>query len=421
MRNMRKTVEGVINRCVLCARNRPKRLTQQMGQLPHPRVNPSAAFTYTGVDLCGPFTVTAGNKSRTKSTVYICIFICFSTKAVHLEVVENQSANAFIAALIRFTSIRGRPQVIYSDNGRNFVGASRELAQLRKVYNKELFQHNIITLAADKGINFSFIPPRSPNFGGLWEANIKTAKRLFKGAGRGAQFTLSELQTLFHQIAAIMNSRPLTTALTSVEALEPLTPAHFLIGRPIYSMPIPAGEEEFFHITTRWKRIHHQAQQFWRRWREEYLQLLRNYAKWNRNQRNVEVGNIVLIGDDNVPMANWPMGVVTEVFKGPDDIVRVASIRTSSGVYKRNVRLLAPLPIDTEIPLEAAENNDDSGSIKEVTEEHIPLAEDNSSKETTQPAIGEMEEDEPPRATDKIWDGRLRPKGGRKWSRLREP
>lgn len=262
MRNMRRTVQGVLSRCILCARHRPRQLSQQMGQLPHPRVNPSPVFTHTGVDLCGPFTVIASTKSKTKSNVYVCIFVCLATKAVHLEVVENQSASAFIAALIRFTSIRGVPSVIYSDNGRNFVGASRELAQLRKIYNNELFQHNLIDLAADKGINFSFIPPRSPNFGGLWESNIKTAKRLYKGAGRGAQFTLGELQTLFHQIAAIMNSRPLTTALASAGALEPLTPAHFLIGRPIYSLPIPVEEEESFNLNTRWKRINLQAQQF---------------------------------------------------------------------------------------------------------------------------------------------------------------
>lgn len=406
MRNMRKTVQGVLNRCVLCVRNRPKQFTQQMGQLPHPRVNPSPAFTHTGVDLCGPFTVTAGTKSRTKSVVYVCIFICLATKAIHLEVVENQSAGAFISALVRFTSLRGRPEVIYSDNGRNFVGASRELSQLRKIYNKELFQHNIIDLAAEKGINFSFIPPRSPNFGGLWEANIKTAKRLFKGAGRGAQFSLTELQTLFHQIAAIMNSRPLTVALTNVEALEPLTPAHFLIGRPIYTMPLPAEEEESININVRWKRVNHQAQQFWKRWREDYLHQLRNYTKWNNQQRNLEVGEIVLIGDDHVPVANWPMGIVTEVFKGPDDIVRVATIRTATGTYKRNVRVLAPLPIEVE------RSSEDSVTNKEAVEEFVTRADNNT---TIQPTDGEMEEDQPPSASERIWDGRLRPKGGRKW------
>lgn len=122
---------------------------------------------------------------------------------------------------MRFVSLRGRPEVVYSDNGRNFVGASRELAQLRKVYNAELFQNEIMAIAAERGINFSFIPPRSPNFGELWEADIKVAKRLFTAAARGASFNILEIQTVFYQIAAIMNSRPLTSVLSNAGAPEP--------------------------------------------------------------------------------------------------------------------------------------------------------------------------------------------------------
>lgn len=132
-------------------------------------------------------------RSKSKTNAYACIFICFSTKAVHIEVEENQSSSAFISALLRFTSIRGTPDTIYSDNGRNFVGASRELSELRKVYNNQQFQNKLVGLIAEQGIRFSFVPPRSPNFGGLWESNIKTAKRLFTGAARGAHFNLLEL------------------------------------------------------------------------------------------------------------------------------------------------------------------------------------------------------------------------------------
>lgn len=153
-----------------------------MGQLPTTRVNPSPAFTYTGVDLCGPFEVLISSKSKSKTTAYMCIFVCFATKAVHFEVVENQSTSAFIATLLRFVSIRGVPEIIYSGNGRNFVGASKELTQLRKKYNAHAEQEKIITMAAEKGIKFSFIPPRSPNFGGLWESNIKDSETTLQGS-----------------------------------------------------------------------------------------------------------------------------------------------------------------------------------------------------------------------------------------------
>lgn len=83
---------------------RKGKFEQQMGQLPRPRVNPSTAFTHTGVDLCGPFEVLPSKRAKMKLTVYACIFVCFSKKAVHIEVGENQSTTAFIAALMRFNA-----------------------------------------------------------------------------------------------------------------------------------------------------------------------------------------------------------------------------------------------------------------------------------------------------------------------------
>uniref|UniRef100_A0A182PX05 Integrase catalytic domain-containing protein n=1 Tax=Anopheles epiroticus TaxID=199890 RepID=A0A182PX05_9DIPT len=126
---------------------------------------------------------------------------------------------------------------MYSDNCRNFVGAAKELSLLRKTHNNRAFQDELVELAAEKGIRFSFIPPRSPNFGGLWEANIKVAKRLFKAAAKGAQLNLVELQTLLHQITAILNSRPLTAIDATPRSIEALTPAHFLIGRASFAVP----------------------------------------------------------------------------------------------------------------------------------------------------------------------------------------
>ncbi|XP_062557404.1 uncharacterized protein LOC134222276 [Armigeres subalbatus] len=407
MRDLRRTVQGVIQHCVSCARARPRKLYQETGQLPTPRVNESAAFTHTGVDLCGPFTVLLNQRSKCKVNAYACIFVCFATKAVHLEVVEDQSAAAFISALLRFTSIRGVPEVVYSDNGRNFVGASSELNRLRKAYNNQNFQNKIIDTAAKNGIHFSFIPPRSPNFGGLWESNIKVAKRLFSAAARGAQLNIMELQTLFYQVAAIMNSRPLTAIYAAAEIPTPLTPGHFLIGRPMQAIPMPTQPENTVNLTTRWKRVQHQLEQFWRRWRDEYLHQLRDYAKWTKQQTNVKIGQIVLIGDDHVPIARWPMGTVTQVYPGEDGIVRVAVVRTAAGVYKRNVRTLAPLPIEHEA------NREDVNTIP--TNEERSRTADNESQLT--PETNECEEDPPPQAPAMIWDGRLRPrpKGGRKW------
>ncbi|XP_049548037.1 uncharacterized protein LOC125959266 [Anopheles darlingi] len=220
MRDLRRTVLGVLARCVPCAKARPRPFAQQMGPLPEPRVNASPPFTHTGVDLCGPFVVLPGLKGHRSIDVYVCIFVCFATKAVHLEVVEDQSTQAFISALMRFVSLRGKPSVIHCDNGRNFIGAARELQRIRDAFTNAEFQHSIIEKVAEEGMRFAFIPPRSPNFGGLWEANIKVAKRLLKAAAHGAQLRMIEMQTLMHQISAILNSRPLTAVRTAPEDVE---------------------------------------------------------------------------------------------------------------------------------------------------------------------------------------------------------
>ncbi|XP_049284724.1 uncharacterized protein LOC125764469 [Anopheles funestus] len=425
MRDLRRTVIGVLSRCVVCVRARPRQYEQQMGQLPAARVNVSPAFTHTGVDLCGPFDVIPHTKSKPWITVFVCLFVCFTTKAIHLEVVENLSTSAFISALLRFVSLRGRPDAIYSDNGRNFVGAAKELSSLRKAYNNRAFQDELVGLAAEKGIRFSFIPLRSPNFGGLWEANIKVAKRLFKSTARGAQLNLIELQTLLHQISAILNSRPLTAIHASPWTIEALTPAHFLIARASFSIPATIQDDDTDGVKTRWKRVQKLAQQFWSRWRAEYLSQLRCNAKWTRRTPNVQVGQIVLVGYDNLPVGRWPLGVITKTYVGPDEMVRVADIRTNSGTYKRNVRLLAPLPIDaTEkdinctaavepAPTTVAGNLDDESMMQPAmgSRSRYGQAPTTPASSYVRPLSPEREEDPPPSCN--IWDGRLRPKGGR--------
>uniref|UniRef100_A0A182FND7 Integrase zinc-binding domain-containing protein n=1 Tax=Anopheles albimanus TaxID=7167 RepID=A0A182FND7_ANOAL len=141
MRDLRRTVVGVRARCVPCAKARPHPFAQQMGPLREPRVNASPPFTHTGVDLCGPFVVLPGMRGHRSIDVYVCIFVCFATKAVHLEVVEDQSTQAFISGL------------------------------MRDALEDPQFQRRVIEGTAEEGIRFAFIPPRSPNFGGLWEAN----------------------------------------------------------------------------------------------------------------------------------------------------------------------------------------------------------------------------------------------------------
>lgn len=124
-------VKTILGQCVTCFRDKCRPAQQQMADLLAPQVQPHPPFTHTGIDFAGYFEVktsTRRNANYIKS--YVCLFICLTTKAIHLELVHNLSTQAFIAALRRFCARRGVPSNIYSDRGTNFIGAAKELPQL---------------------------------------------------------------------------------------------------------------------------------------------------------------------------------------------------------------------------------------------------------------------------------------------------
>ena len=147
-----------------------------MGNLPSVRLKPARPFKHSGVDYAGPIVIkqsTARNSVTTKG--YICLFICMVTKALHLEAVTNLSTDAFLAAFRRFVSRRGCCTDLYSDCGTNFIGADKEL-QILYNRSKSSIPDEVTDRLAKNGTKWHFIPPASPNFGGLWEAGVKSTK-----------------------------------------------------------------------------------------------------------------------------------------------------------------------------------------------------------------------------------------------------
>ena len=145
-------------------------MQQLMGDLPKERVAASQPpFTFVGVDYFGPFNV----KYR-RGTVkrYGCLFTCLSTRAVHIEIAHSMDSDAFIMALQRFIARRGKPSKVVSDNGTNFVGAERELANQVETINSKRVDDEMLL----HGIEWQFNPPHAPHMGGVWERIIKSVK-----------------------------------------------------------------------------------------------------------------------------------------------------------------------------------------------------------------------------------------------------
>ncbi|XP_055612618.1 uncharacterized protein LOC129759241, partial [Uranotaenia lowii] len=173
--NGRRMVRNVIRTCYRCTRACPVPEKQQIGQLPASRITPSRPFSIVGVDYAGPVYLKPAHRRAQSTKAYISVFICFATKAVHLELVGDLSTPSFLCALRRFIGRRGFPSDIYSDNGKNFVGGNNELRALQKFVMEN--QKEIHGCCVNKGINWHWSPPRAPHFGGLWEAAVKVAKR----------------------------------------------------------------------------------------------------------------------------------------------------------------------------------------------------------------------------------------------------
>ncbi|XP_073831549.1 uncharacterized protein [Musca autumnalis] len=341
--NCRSLARQVVNHCVHCSRYKPRLLTQVMGNLPKHRVTGSRPFEIVGVDFAGPISTYLRIRGKAPFKSYVAVLVCFATKAAHLEPVSDLSSDAFIASLKRFVGRRGVPSEIYCDNTTNFVGAEKKLLDFQTFFHQEANKAAIKDIASTKFIEFSFIPPRAPHFGGLWEAAVKSAKvHLFRTLPK-ARLTYEELTTVLVEIEAVLNSRPIGPISTDPNDIEAPTPGHLLIGCPLQTIPeITNFESEISHLQY-WQRITARKSHFWRRLHTEYLAQLQNRYRWKKPQQNLKVNDLVVVHEDNVPPMKWIIGRVINIVLGRDGFVRVAENRTPHSTMKRPVAILAVL------------------------------------------------------------------------------
>ncbi|XP_067206951.1 uncharacterized protein [Linepithema humile] len=294
-----------------------------MGSLPVDRIKPTRAFTITAVDFAGPI-VTLVNKRRGRRTCksYIALFICFSTRAIHLEATSELTTAAFLAALRRFVGRRGLPSKICSDNATNFIDAKRELSELY-AFIRSSINGSVGDALQERGIEWSFIPSYSPHLGGLWEAGVKSCKYHLKQVMGNTLFTtLSPL-----------SSDP--------SDLQPLTPGHFLVGEPLNSLPENDLTDVGINRLDRWEKIQHSVQDFWKRWVAEYVSNLQSRVKWKSRQENVKINDLVLLKDDNLPPLKWKTGRITKLHAGKDNLV-------INGICKRAIAKLCKLHVSDD-------------------------------------------------------------------------
>ena len=328
----------VCSRCVTCRKQAAKTSSQLLGQLPPLRVEPQHVFLNTGMDFCGPFHVRQGyTRKPVFVKVFLAIFICMATKAVHLEVVSDLKTEAFIASLDRFVARRGLPLHLHSDNGSNYVGAKNQLAAFYKMLAKPSTQEAIQHYVFQHNITWHNSPQRAPHFGGLWEAAVKSSKFHLKRIVGQEKLTFEELSTITCQVESFLNSRPLGPVTShDVEGSSPLTPSHFLIGRAARAYPKKPVTGKPTTLE-RWDICQKATQEFWDRWSQEYLQHLQKATKWHHKERNYRVNDLVMLTDGSHFKAQWSMARIVKVYPGIDGLVRAVDVQLETKVVPKTI------------------------------------------------------------------------------------
>ncbi|XP_015122306.1 uncharacterized protein LOC107044787 [Diachasma alloeum] len=243
-----------------------------MADLPSTRITQAKPFTNTGIDYCGPFLIKERrHRNLKKIKIWICIFVCFTTKAVHIELVNDLTSEEFLATLSRFISRHPSCKTLHSDNATTFVGANRELQELYALLNTERHDEFINRHLAEQGIEWKFIPRVSPHCGGIWEAAVKSCKQHMKKVIENELLTHQQLNTLCVKIEGILNSRPFTPLSSDPNDFTALTPAHFLHGDISTDLPAPDWTETPSNRLSYWQHLEKIKQHFWNRWHKEYL------------------------------------------------------------------------------------------------------------------------------------------------------
>ena len=324
----------VLKSCVICRPCFGGSLHHKMAVLPSHRISPDQPpFFTTGVDFFGPILVKRG---RSLVKRYGALFTCLVSRAVLIEMAAVLDTDSFINVLRRFLARRGQVNLIRSDNGSNLVGAEKELRLSLREWN----QAQIESFLLQKGISWNFNAPTASHHGGVWERLIRSTRRIMLGLTKEQVLSDDGLATLLTEVESILNGRPLTRTSTDPKDLTCLTPNHLLLLKDQQSLPPGIFSAHDNYVRRRWRQVQFLSDQFWKRWTREYLTLLQERQKWLSPTRNVHVGDIVLLVDQNTPRGSWLLGKVEETFPDRNGLVRNALVKTKSSTFLRPISKL---------------------------------------------------------------------------------
>ena len=319
------------HRCTTCRRLEGKVETQLMAALPPSRLQPyTPPFLYSTMDYFGPINVKVSRNKTAKH--YGVIFTCMNTRAIHCELATDASAMELLQVLRRFSSYRGYPKLLLSDNGTQMIGAENELKRTIEGWDESKLKE----FCADRGMKWQFITPLAPHQNGCSEAMVKSVKTALKKAIGDAVLTPFELYTCILEVANLVNQRPIGRLPTDPDDSSYLCPNDILLGRATNSVP-QGPFRETQNPRHRFEFCQKIVDAFWRKWSRDVLPTLTPRRKWNVQNRNVKVNDFVIVSDSNTVRGKWNTGKIVEVFQGDDGLVRNVKVKTTAGIYSRPI------------------------------------------------------------------------------------
>ncbi len=364
-------VKRILTSCRVCRRYEGGPFpTPEMPPYPKARVAQYAAFTYVGVDYLGPLYVKNGSGEVTK--VWICLFTCLTSRAIHLEVIRNMTAEQFMYGLRRFIAKFGKPKRITSDNAPQFKLTK---TALDKLWLHAVSDEDVQSYIATQGIEWTFIPELSPWMGGFYERMVGLVKRALKKSIGKVCLTFEQLRTILTEVQAVINSRPLTYIGGDFEERWTICPADFLTMNPKTGAPEMIendNNDPDFRLETMssaeqildmWKKGQSHLKQFWKLWTEDYMLSLRERTQTHLKGPRIKskfyptIGDVVLI-KENLPRGAWKAARIQELKRSSDGNYRSAKlILPNKKAIMRPVSLLYPLEC-AESDHDEAENGD---------------------------------------------------------------
>ena len=337
-----QAVKKVITKCIHCQKMRKKVCEQKMAPLPRERTTTTAPFFHCGVDIMGYFLVKLNGRANHK--VYVAIFTCFESRAVHAEVIFKLDADSAINAITRFNARRPGMNRLYSDRGTNFIAANsiltRELAEINKEAAPAL---------AKKNITWQFNPPHAPHRGGTWERVVGLFKKTLSGISKGDVLHFDTFATAVVEAEGILNRRPLTHISTDSKDMDALTPNHLLCPSIIKLKEQPEirmAREVAENARSSWQKAQARINSFWREFKRDYLSLLHSRDKWRKTTENLKINDLVILVDESVERNQWKMGRIVGTTDSDGHVRRVEIIRSDGKIVQRDRVKIVKMELD---------------------------------------------------------------------------